>query len=1165
MPYIGRDLDRGNYLKLDDISSSFNGSTTTFNLTAAGKAFFPGSSFSILVVLSGVIQEPNAAYQINNSQITFASAPASGAEFYCIVLGVALGANVPGNGTIDGTKLAGGFNYDGYFYLDDTNNRVGVGTATPAKPLHVVGEGQFDSVRVLGDLTVDGTTTTLDTVVTEVDRLEVGANNNTVGLAVTQSGSGDAAHFIGGNVGIGTDNPLNTLHVKGPTGGVSARFTDAVNATVFVSHPSAGKSKIADAGGNYGFEFDTASVNILSGGSEKVRITSDGKVGIGTANPSNTLAINAPSNEATVSLLNAGVKKAALSSSNNFGSILYSYESEPLIFSVSTGQAFSEKVRVTSAGAVGIGSALPQSQFEVFGSSPVIRSKHSTSQAYTQINHNGTDGYVDWSTGGLIFRGASNAERLRINSAGEVGIGNTSPESYGSDGRNLVIGNSSSNAATGITLVSGSGGYSTLYFADGTSGTALYSGTIVYNHSDNRMDFWTNGVRRLRIDSSGSIITGSDAVSETIGGGAAHIQSNANLSILRRGNVSAGPYLNLGKSRNSTPGNFTVVQDNDYIGSIGFCADDGTDINHPVAYIHGRVNGTPGANDVPGMLTFATTPDGGTQPLERLRIDASGKIGVGGAPASWDSSSTSTVLQVKNSHLFDYNGAQLDVGHNYYYDGSNYKYTTTGHAGRMTFHKSDGTIRFWTLGTGSANANATLSERLRIATTGNIGLNETVPYYKLHMVFSNAATSFSGGSSGQWGGDGIRIENTNTTAGSMSLVHYRNYDADWHVGSKYVAQNNSSFIFSCEGSTPLVQIDNEGRVKIGDIANPEASQCDCPVYIDMHSDITAFNTAEGAANSGFVRLEETGSNNSRYHGIELRNRNSGDIRIMNLDVSTSDRGDLVFAMPDGGANTGLHFKTRFNSLKSSLQIAGKNGATLANSGTEHVDVYIATKTLLTDVNTGAGSETAGLIRFEDKGANNGRYHGLEIRNRNSGDIRILNLDEGTTNKASMVLAVDDGSTVVEAMKLHSAGYITTPLQPSFSAYKDGHIYPTSNTRSVIKPWIQIHDTHSDFNHTTGVFTAPVSGTYFFYISVMQHRQDNGDFQIGLHINGSSNPHLNSNDLPDHNTTTFQQTTVNGVVNLSANDTLDFRLYNSSQTSSYLYTSRYTHCGGFLIG
>ena len=70
MPYIGRELDSGNYLKLDDISSSFNGSTTTFNLTAAGKAFFPGSAFSILVNLAGVAQEPESHLQFNElSQI----------------------------------------------------------------------------------------------------------------------------------------------------------------------------------------------------------------------------------------------------------------------------------------------------------------------------------------------------------------------------------------------------------------------------------------------------------------------------------------------------------------------------------------------------------------------------------------------------------------------------------------------------------------------------------------------------------------------------------------------------------------------------------------------------------------------------------------------------------------------------------------------------------------------------------------------------------------------------------------------------------------------------------------------------------------------------------------------------------------------------------------
>ena len=106
MPYIGRDLNRGNYLKLDDISSSFNGSTQTFNLTVGGSAFRPGSAFSILVSVGGVIQEPESAYQVNNSEITFANAPTAQDGFFCLALGVPIGIGVPGNSTVNGTQMA---------------------------------------------------------------------------------------------------------------------------------------------------------------------------------------------------------------------------------------------------------------------------------------------------------------------------------------------------------------------------------------------------------------------------------------------------------------------------------------------------------------------------------------------------------------------------------------------------------------------------------------------------------------------------------------------------------------------------------------------------------------------------------------------------------------------------------------------------------------------------------------------------------------------------------------------------------------------------------------------------------------------------------------------------------------------------------------------------
>ena len=228
MPYIGRDLNRGNYLKLDDISSSFNSSTKTFNLTVGGSAFTPGSAFSILVSVGGVIQEPESAYQVNNSEITFANAPTAQDSFFCLALGVPIGIGVPGNSTVNGTQMAKPFNYDGFFYLNDSSNRVGINSSIPTASLDVIGDiklngslvnsgggglqgnvyaasgiSTFNDVRVTNNLTVEGTTTTLDTNLIGVDRIEVGANSNSiVGLAVTQSGTADILNLYDGSTEV---------------------------------------------------------------------------------------------------------------------------------------------------------------------------------------------------------------------------------------------------------------------------------------------------------------------------------------------------------------------------------------------------------------------------------------------------------------------------------------------------------------------------------------------------------------------------------------------------------------------------------------------------------------------------------------------------------------------------------------------------------------------------------------------------------------------------------------------------------------------------------------------------------------------------------------------------------------------------------------------------
>ena len=189
MPYVGRDLQRGNYLKLDDISSSFNGSLTTFNLTSGGNAFFPGSAFSIIVSLGGVVQEPESAFQIDKSQIIFATAPTSSSDFFCIALGVALGVGVPGHNTVNNDQLAKPLSYGDYFRWDSANNRVGINTLLPSTALDVVGSATFS-----GNVSIGGTLTYEDV-----------ANIDAVGIITARAGIEDKTLTAGRVVYVGAN------------------------------------------------------------------------------------------------------------------------------------------------------------------------------------------------------------------------------------------------------------------------------------------------------------------------------------------------------------------------------------------------------------------------------------------------------------------------------------------------------------------------------------------------------------------------------------------------------------------------------------------------------------------------------------------------------------------------------------------------------------------------------------------------------------------------------------------------------------------------------------------------------------------------------------------------------------------------------------------------
>ena len=103
----------------------------------------------------------------------------------------------------------------------------------------------------------------------------------------------------------------------------------------------------------------------------------------------------------------------------------------------------------------------------------------------------------------------SNAERMRIDSSGNVLIGTTT-EGFSPDAKTLTIAESGN---SGITIRSGTTSSGSIFFSDGTSGDDEYRGQVVYNHSSNFLSFSTDGADRLRIDSSGDILIGTTTAS----------------------------------------------------------------------------------------------------------------------------------------------------------------------------------------------------------------------------------------------------------------------------------------------------------------------------------------------------------------------------------------------------------------------------------------------------------------------------------------------------------------------------------------------------------------------------------------------------------------------------------------------------------------------------
>jgi hypothetical protein len=164
--------------------------------------------------------------------------------------------------------------------------------------------------------------------------------------------------------------------------------------------------------------------------------------------------------------------------------------------------------------------------------------------------------------------------------------------------------------------------------------------------SSSDIRFWINASEAGRFDSSGRLLVGTSSSS----GQDATLQVvSSECAQFHRGSTSSGAgTLSFSKSRNTSYGSFTIVQAEDRLGSIAFRGDDGTDYVTRAAEITAFVDGTPGSNDMPGRLVFSTTADGAADTTEGLRIDASQVVWLSNAFLSAANFATTGKTRISN-------------------------------------------------------------------------------------------------------------------------------------------------------------------------------------------------------------------------------------------------------------------------------------------------------------------------------------------------------------------------------------------------------------------------------------------------------------------------------------------------------------------------------------
>jgi hypothetical protein len=533
--------------------------------------------------------------------------------------------------------------------------------------------------------------------------------------------SGTAANYFAGNVGIGTSSPVGNLDVAGTTPTLNIRDT---------------QSKVSWAAGDI-----VATLDFYSNDTS----------GVGAQAVSRIRSV-------------ADTASAATSGALAF-------------WTAAAGAAATEKLRITSAGNVGIGITTPTYALDVVGDIQAQGRLLVTAAApelLLSVPSGGLDSriYNDGS-GNLIFGNGTNSatptERMRIDSSGNVGIGTSSP------GVRLDVQDTASDIQLRLGAATGSAGVNpTIRFqARNAANSASRYANIKLNPEAPLLTLMAPAgssptIDALNIDSSGNV-----------GIGTSSPRSLLNPS----GSGSTGAVLTLENSN-------TALTTGNVIGEIDFYANDAsTNGTGAKAKIVSVIENSAG-NLV--SLTFATSDSTSATGVERMRLDSAGNLGLGVTPSAWGS--TSTALQNRNASFWATSAAAY-LGYNYFFDGSARKYIASSFATEYT--QLNGQHIWYNAPSGTAGNAITFTQAMTLDASGNLGIGTTSPTFtsgsglEIERTDANAT---------------VRLQRAGTSPSSMEIRSGAN------TGEIFVT-SNSPLLFATNG-TERARIDASGNVQV---------------------------------------------------------------------------------------------------------------------------------------------------------------------------------------------------------------------------------------------------------------------------------------------------------------------------------------------------------------